>query len=113
MWPGRLPDFPPTHLACLPPQQEPSIFDAAGRPLLKFGRLLLGRTHRLRINLKNNGIMAAGARLEAAHHEHFSILEGPQVFSVDSKRAQTFTAEFRPTAIGQFQHEVCRGADGE
>ena len=86
--------------------QEPSVFDAAGRPLLKFGRLLVGRTARLRINLKNNGIMAAGARLEAEPHDQFAVLEGAQTFSVDSKRAQTFTVEFAPLAIGQFAHEL-------
>ena len=86
--------------------QEPSVFDAGGRPLLRFGRQLLGRSQRLRVNLKNNGIMPAGARLEFEPNEHFSVLEGPQVFSVDSKRSQTFTVEFRPLGTGQFQHEA-------
>lgn len=45
--------------------QEPDVFDAAGRPVLKFGRLLVGRTKTLRINLKNNGVMPVTARLEA------------------------------------------------
>ncbi len=88
--------------------QEPSTFDATGKPLLKFGRLLVGRSNWLRINLKNNGLMPASARLEAAEHPQFSVIEDSvsSAFTVESERAQTFTVEFKPSAIGQFTHEV-------
>lgn len=82
------------------------MFDPSGRPLLKFGRVLVGRSSQLRINLKNNGMMAATARLDAAPHEHFSVQEPNQLYAVDSKRAQTFTVDFCPKAVGQFTHEV-------
>lgn len=40
--------------------QEPSgAFDAQGRPVLKFGRLLVGRSAQLRLVLKNNGLLQA------------------------------------------------------
>jgi hypothetical protein len=82
------------------------VFDPSGRPLIKFGRLLVGLSHQLRINLKNNSVMTSSARLEVSHNDHFTILEGPQVFAVESKKSHTFTVEFKPLAVGAFQHEV-------
>lgn len=54
------------------------MFDAAGRPWLKFGRLLRGRTARLLVNARNNGVLPVSARLEMERHEAFNVLEGPQ-----------------------------------
>lgn len=59
--------------------QEPSTLDAAGRPLMKFGKLLTGRSGQLLLNVRNNGLMPASARLEMDHHTAFSLLEGTQV----------------------------------
>lgn len=59
--------------------QEPSVFDPSGRPWLKFPRLMRGRTSRLLINVRNNGVMPASARLEMEPHAAFKLLEGPQV----------------------------------
>lgn len=59
--------------------QEPSVFDASGRPWLKFGRLLRGRGARLLVNARNNGSLPVSARLEMERHEAFAVVEGPQV----------------------------------
>lgn len=63
----------------VPHLQEPSVFDSAGRPWLKFGRLLRGHTSRLLVNVRNNGALPVSARLEMDRHEAFTVLEGPQV----------------------------------
>eukprot|EP00798_Chlamydomonas_sp_ICE-L_P006741 gene6741-3411_t len=66
--------------------QEPAQFDPSGRPLLSFGRLLLGRPTTLKLNLRNNGILPASARLDMEPHPNFTLLEGTQTFSVESKK---------------------------
>lgn len=56
--------------------------DATGRPIIKFGKLLAGRSARQAVLVRNNGVLPAMARLEAEHHDAFSVLEGPQVMSL-------------------------------
>lgn len=58
---------------------EPAVFDASGRPVLKFPRLLRGRSAQARVLLKNNGIMPASARVEMEPHALFTLVEGAQV----------------------------------
>jgi hypothetical protein len=55
--------------------------DAAGRPVLKFGKLLAGRSNQLLVSVRNNGLLPASARIEMDDHPAFSLLEGPQVGS--------------------------------
>jgi hydrocephalus-inducing protein len=55
--------------------------DAAGRPVLKFGKLLAGRSSQLLVNVRNNGLLPASARIEMDDHSAFALLEGPQVSS--------------------------------
>lgn len=60
--------------------QEPSGFDAAGRPWLKFGKLNTpGQRQQLAISVRNNGFLAASARIEMDPHPAFKVLEGTQV----------------------------------
>jgi hypothetical protein len=59
--------------------QEPNVFDAAGRPWLKFPRLVCGRAAQLFINMRNTGGMPAHARIEMDSHPCFQLLEGQQV----------------------------------
>jgi hypothetical protein len=59
--------------------QEPNLFDAAGRPWLKFPRLVCGRAAQLFINMRNTGGMPAHARIEMDSHPCFQLLEGQQV----------------------------------
>ncbi|WIA13448.1 hypothetical protein OEZ85_007028 [Tetradesmus obliquus] len=86
--------------------QEPSTLDAAGRPVLKFGKLLAGRSSQLLVNVRNNGLLPASARIEMDDHPAFALLEGPQVFTVESKKAATFTVAFNPPEVGTFSHEL-------
>eukprot|EP00955_Chlamydomonas_euryale_P017652 188684-Chlamydomonas_euryale.AAC.1 len=82
--------------------QAPDVFDTSGRPVLRFGRVLVGRTKMMKINLKNNGTMDVTARLEAPPPEcGFRMLEvAPQTFTTEPKRAQTFSVEFAPQCAG-------------
>ncbi len=82
------------------------MFDSLGRPWLKFAKLLPGHAARLMISLRNNGVLPTSARLEMDGHEAFSLLEGPQAFSVPPKKAATFTVEFTPRSPGVFAHEI-------
>eukprot|EP00775_Hariotina_reticulata_P008964 gene8964-9139_t len=86
--------------------QEPSTLDAAGRPVLKFGKLMAGRSSTLLVNVRNNGLLPASAKIEMSQHPSFALLEGPQVFKVDSKKAATFTVKFTPIEVGSFTHEL-------
>jgi hypothetical protein len=47
--------------------------------LLKFGKLLVGRSSQLLVNVRNNGLLPASARIEMEEHPAFTLLEGPQV----------------------------------
>lgn len=86
---------------------SPSVFDPSGKPLLKFGRMLVGRSSTQQITLKNNGQMTASARLEAELHPSFSIQEGPVgVFSVEPGRSVAFVVKFEPPATGPVSHDV-------
>ena len=60
------------------PFQEPSTLDSAGRPVLKFGKLLHGRAARQVVLVRNNGALTASTRLEMERHDAFAVLEGPQ-----------------------------------
>lgn len=87
--------------------QEPDILDSAGRPWLKFGKLTTpGQSRQLLINVRNNGLLPATARIEMEPHPAFKLLDGTQVFTVESKKAATFTAEFVPPEQGSFSHEL-------
>jgi hydrocephalus-inducing protein len=55
--------------------QEPAAVDKAGRPWLKFPRVLRGRAHTLTVALKNNGVLPASARVEVAPHPAFRLVE--------------------------------------
>lgn len=59
--------------------QEPSTSDASGRPTIKFGKLLVGRSARHTVLVRNNGALPATARLDLERHDAFSVLDGPQV----------------------------------
>ena len=94
---------------------EPTVVDPQGRPLVKFARLLRGRTATARITLKNNGILPAKARIEMAPHGSFRLegggatgSMGPQgeAFTVESKRSVTYTVAFTPEAVGPAAHEL-------
>ncbi len=89
--------------------------DNQGRPTLKFGRLLQGRSSTGRITLKNNGILPAKARIEMPPHAAFSLEGGPvtgtsgsgsEAFVVDSKKSLSYTVVFAPQAVGPAQHEL-------
>jgi hypothetical protein len=148
------------------------VFDSAGRPWLKFGRLMRGHAARLLVNVRNNGVLPVSARLEMERHDAFTVVEGPQVreggqlcgrggcfpgphlapgtlsdhghgaatdavadlaahfsnvsccwrcfprlldvmcfsslqaFSVEPKKAATFTVQFAPRTAGLFAHEM-------
>jgi hypothetical protein len=87
--------------------QEPNILDPAGRPWLKFGKLTTpGQSRQLLINVRNNGLLPATARIEMEPHPAFRLLEGTQVFTVESKKASTFTTQFVPPEHGSFSHEL-------
>lgn len=61
-------------------QQEPSSLDAAGRPCVKFGKLTVpGQSRQLPISVRNNGYLAATARIELDHNPAFKLLQGTQV----------------------------------
>ncbi len=60
-------------------EQEPNLFDAAGRPWLKFARLLRGRSAQLKVHVKNNGLLEAAARIDMEPHPAFRLVEGSQV----------------------------------
>ncbi len=59
--------------------QQPTSFDASGRPCLKYGRVSRTRPSTQRINFKNNGLIPASARMEWVPHPAFTLLDGPQV----------------------------------
>lgn len=59
--------------------QEPSALDSCGRPWLKFGKLLAGRESQLLLNVRNNGLLPASARLEMEPSPAFTLVEGTQV----------------------------------
>lgn len=59
--------------------QEPTALDAGGRPLLKFGRLLAGCSGQQLLNVRNNGLLPASARIEMDYHPAFTLQEGSQV----------------------------------
>jgi hydrocephalus-inducing protein len=63
----------------MPPVQEPNALDPAGRPVLKFGKLMAGRSSTLPVNVRNNGLLPANAKIEMSPHPSFALLEGPQV----------------------------------
>lgn len=68
------------HASCMScHHQEPPTMDASGRPNIKFGKLLVGRSARHTVLVRNNGVLPATARLEVERHDAFSVLEGPQV----------------------------------
>ena len=101
--------------------QEPTTCDASGRPVLKFGRMLVGRSAKLQIALRNNGQLPATARMEAELHPAFTVLDGPVGnFSVQPGRGAAFTVHFSPSAVGPQAHELrlkvgsgdCEEADG-
>ncbi|EFJ42226.1 hypothetical protein VOLCADRAFT_67248 [Volvox carteri f. nagariensis] len=98
---------------------EPTVMDTQGRPVLRFPRLLRGRSSTLRIALKNNGILPAKARLDMAPHPSFR-LEGAgggggggsggtvtsETLTVESKRGVSYNVVFTPADVGPVQHEV-------
>jgi hydrocephalus-inducing protein len=47
--------------------------------VLKFGKLLAGHSSQLLVNVRNNGLLPASARIEMDDHPAFALLEGPQV----------------------------------
>ncbi|KAF5830389.1 hypothetical protein DUNSADRAFT_14652 [Dunaliella salina] len=82
--------------------QQPTAFDASGRPCLRFGRVSSGRPATQRINLKNNGLIPASARMEWVPHPSFTLLEGPQ-----PGRAKTYTVRFSPGEDNSsYNHEL-------
>jgi hypothetical protein len=79
------------------PQQEPTTFDASGRPLLKFGRMLVGRSAQLGIALRNNGQLPASGRMEAEPHPAFTVTDGSLApFTVQPGRGAAYTVQFKP-----------------
>jgi hydrocephalus-inducing protein len=68
--------------------QEPSAVDGAGRPLLRFGRLLVGGSLQLPLIARNHGLMAASARIEMEPHPVFKLLENSQVSACASMAGQ-------------------------
>jgi hypothetical protein len=96
--------FSKTKPACLHPDvQEPSTLDATGRPLLKFPRLLRGRTATLPLVLRNQGILPVDARLELAPHEAFSLRGGSaQALHLEARQGCSHTLSFTPGKTGSF-----------
>lgn len=87
--------------------QAPTTFDVSGASIIKFGRMLLGRSTTACITLKNNGQMTASARMEAEPHPSFTISDGPLgVFAAEPGRSVQYTVRFEPAAAGAVTHEV-------
>lgn len=87
--------------------EAPDALDDAGRPMLTFPRLLLGKTHTLPVTLRNNGIIAATARLEMGPSDAFSLPSGLSSNVVlEPKRTHTFQVVFKPAATKKFAHEL-------
>ena len=53
--------------------------------MLKFPRLLLGRSSQMRISVRNNGILGVQARIEMEQHPAFKLLEGSQVNCINER----------------------------
>jgi hydrocephalus-inducing protein len=87
--------------------EAPDALDDAGRPMLTFPRLLLGKTHTLPVTLRNNGIIAATARLEMGPSDAFSLASGLSSNVVlEPKRTHTFNVVFKPESTKAFAHEL-------
>ncbi|KXZ49496.1 hypothetical protein GPECTOR_21g722 [Gonium pectorale] len=92
---------------------EPTQIDSHGRPVLKFPRILRGRSNTQRIALKNNGILPAKARIEMAPHPAFRLesssgntVAAGESFIVESKRGVSYSVVCTPDAVGPVQHEL-------
>ena len=94
-------------LGCVLLVQLPISFDEDKQPVVKFPRILKGRTASSYINVKNNGILTAVARMDIQNKiMPFRIEGGSRLFTVASKQAQSFKVEFHPEDVGLHRHEV-------
>jgi hypothetical protein len=57
--------------------------------------------------LRNNGQLPASARMEAAAHAAFALLDGPRgSFVVEPGRSVAFSLQFSPSGPGPASHEL-------
>eukprot|EP00854_Cymbomonas_tetramitiformis_P000766 gene766-1240_t len=89
--------------------EQPTKINDEGSPWMEFPRLLLGKSHTMSIELKNNGIIPATARMEMGKGNGiFTMSSGAlsKNFTLESKRGTSFQVTFTPAETRMYQHQV-------
>jgi len=73
--------------------------------LLDFGRIRVGKTVKLPIIIKNDGVIPATAKFRLSPHAQFKFLDQPN-FTLSPKSYQQFRVEFTPKDVGVVQWEI-------
>lgn len=85
---------------------QPAERDAAGRPVLRFPRMLKGRSATLPIVVRNDGSIPTTARLEATPHAAFRLETGAGLFTAAPGETRRFVVAFDPREPGTSMHEL-------
>ena len=85
---------------------QPSERDSAGRPVLKFPRILRGKSSGLPIVVRNDGSIPTTARLDCPPHMAFRMEGGGGLFTLNPGEQRNFQMRFDPPDAGDFSHEV-------
>jgi hypothetical protein len=84
--------------------QGPRLFGDEGGEL-QMGKLAVGRSHEVRMALRNNGLLPATVRVDSKASEHFTVA-CPGSVSLSTGEQRTFQVRFHPRAAGQMKTEL-------
>lgn len=85
---------------------EPTTRTPAGRPLLKFNRLLVGREQSLPLVLRNDGSLPASYRLDSPSSAAFRITGGPPVGTLEPRTTAEYLVTFAPKTTDTLTHGI-------
>ncbi|CAE8631652.1 unnamed protein product [Polarella glacialis] len=84
--------------------QGPRLFGDEGGELV-MGKLTLGKTHEVRMTLRNGGLLPATARVECMRSEHFTVTCASTV-ALNKGEQRTFQVRFHPRSVGKVQTDL-------
>jgi P pilus assembly chaperone PapD len=86
--------------------QAPTRQTDAGKPLLQFTRLLVGRSKSLSALLYNGGILPATVTVGIASDGVFTCAAAGRKFTIEPKATQSVEVVFEPSSEGQFENTI-------
>lgn len=95
--------------------QQPTQRTKSGAPLLKFRKLLLGKSQVLPVIVHNDGIISAGVKLELAvpasatntiSYNGFTILGGDRFVTIEPKQTHVFDVQFQAPDTKTYSQDI-------